>query len=205
MVGNALAVVASRTSSIVPASPVSSHARGEHKAPDQEDGVHDGIEESETETARIERLGRERPANFKSLWAEVAFCYSILASMLMAVSCAIPPFSALILLMRYSAGILRQWLQCVAAYPSRKARHTASVASMAVKRLHPSHRCLYVAIRSFGGYVWRLSIVPRWTRMELRMVPDRRLRPEPAHARLLSRAARSWNCCFSSHRSHVDG
>ena len=43
-------------------------------------------EASELEGARLERLGRERPAKFKTVWAEVAFCYSILASQIMAVS-----------------------------------------------------------------------------------------------------------------------
>ena len=39
----------------------------------------------ETERARIERLGRERPAKFQSVGAELAFCYSIIASQFMAV------------------------------------------------------------------------------------------------------------------------
>lgn len=47
--------------------------------------LHRDDEESETESARIERLGRERPAKFKSLWAEFAFCYSIIASQCLAV------------------------------------------------------------------------------------------------------------------------
>lgn len=36
----------------------------------------------ETEQQRIERLGRERPAQFKSAWAEIAFVYSIVCSQL---------------------------------------------------------------------------------------------------------------------------
>ena len=43
-------------------------------------------EASDSEEARLERLGRQRPAKFKSVWAEIAFCYSILASQIMAVS-----------------------------------------------------------------------------------------------------------------------
>lgn len=39
-----------------------------------------------SEGARIERLGRERPAKFKSVGGELAFCYSIIASQFMAVS-----------------------------------------------------------------------------------------------------------------------
>ena len=44
-----------------------------------------GEEVLESEQARIERLGRERPAKFKSLGAELAFCYSIIVSQFMAV------------------------------------------------------------------------------------------------------------------------
>ncbi len=40
----------------------------------------------ETEQQRLQRLGRERPAKFKSLTAEVFFCYSVIASQFMAVS-----------------------------------------------------------------------------------------------------------------------
>jgi hypothetical protein len=40
----------------------------------------------ETDRERIQRLGRQRPAQFKTIWAEAAFCYSIIASQLMAVS-----------------------------------------------------------------------------------------------------------------------
>ena len=39
----------------------------------------------ESDRARIERLGRERPPQFKSLGAELAFCYSVIASQFMSV------------------------------------------------------------------------------------------------------------------------
>lgn len=43
-----------------------------------------GDEEApESDRARIERLGRERPARFKSFGAELAFCYSVIASQFM--------------------------------------------------------------------------------------------------------------------------
>ena len=48
--------------------------------------LHGDEEAPESEQARIERLGRERPAKFKSFGAELAFCYSIIASQFMAVS-----------------------------------------------------------------------------------------------------------------------
>lgn len=50
-------------------------------------------ENLETEQAHIERLGRERPAKFKSFGAELAFCYSIIASQFMAVG-ALPRLSS---------------------------------------------------------------------------------------------------------------
>ena len=43
-------------------------------------------EAPESERARIERMGRERPTQFKSFIAELAFCYSVIASQFMSVS-----------------------------------------------------------------------------------------------------------------------
>lgn len=45
----------------------------------------DGRVEGESMQARIERLGRVRPAKFKTVWTEIGFCFSLLASMVMAV------------------------------------------------------------------------------------------------------------------------
>ena len=45
-----------------------------------------GDEEApESDLAHIGRLGRERPAKFKSFGAELAFCYSVIASQFMSV------------------------------------------------------------------------------------------------------------------------
>lgn len=43
----------------------------------------DKTEDSELSADAIERLGRERPSSFTSIWSEVAFCYSIIASQFM--------------------------------------------------------------------------------------------------------------------------
>lgn len=45
-------------------------------------------ESEEAERQRIERLGRERPPKLKSFGAELFFCYSVIASQFMAVSCS---------------------------------------------------------------------------------------------------------------------
>lgn len=103
MVGSTLAVVASRDDSIVPTiSQPRPHQSGtidrshrNQRSPKDVEGA--GFEE---EKARIERLGRERPANFKSIWSEAAFCYSIVASMIMAVGGIISR------LLRHDANIL---------------------------------------------------------------------------------------------------
>ena len=42
-------------------------------------------EAQESDRARFDRLGRERPAKFKSFGAELAFCYSVIASQFMTV------------------------------------------------------------------------------------------------------------------------
>jgi hypothetical protein len=44
------------------------------------------INHEETHEARIERLGRQRPEQFKTLWAEIGFVFSIVMSHVMSVS-----------------------------------------------------------------------------------------------------------------------
>lgn len=53
----------------------------------------DAAAEGESMQARIERLGRERPAKFKTVWTEIGFCFSLLASMVMAVRNLFAPMS----------------------------------------------------------------------------------------------------------------
>ena len=40
---------------------------------------------AEDTAAGIERLGRQRPEKFTTIWQEIGFCFSLLASMIMAV------------------------------------------------------------------------------------------------------------------------
>jgi len=44
----------------------------------------------ESAQARIDRIGRERPEKFKSVWAEVGFCFSIVMSQVLTVRISIP-------------------------------------------------------------------------------------------------------------------
>ena len=52
----------------------------------QPEKVHDHPMTESDDRAWIERLGRRRPAKFKSFGAELAFCYSVIASQFMSVS-----------------------------------------------------------------------------------------------------------------------
>ena len=83
MVSSSLVAVVSRSNSTVP---FHAQSPASHQEPARAD-VHKerATESEESERAPIERLGRERPAKFKSIWAEVGFCYSIVASQFMAV------------------------------------------------------------------------------------------------------------------------
>lgn len=68
----------------------------ESKKPSNEDVIPEkscNDEEEESPEARIERLGRERPAVFKSLWAEIAFVFSISMSQVLSVRVILPPAS----------------------------------------------------------------------------------------------------------------
>jgi hypothetical protein len=52
----------------------------------QERGADPKMIDEETHEARIERLGRQRPEKFKTLWAEIGFVFSIVMSQVMTVS-----------------------------------------------------------------------------------------------------------------------
>jgi hypothetical protein len=52
----------------------------------QETGDDLKMNDEETHEARIERLGRQRPEKFKTLWAEIGFVFSIVMSQVMTVS-----------------------------------------------------------------------------------------------------------------------
>lgn len=64
------------------ASNMSSIHTKEHDAPKAEDGTTTPTSqlEGESEAARIERLGRQRPEKLGSLWIEIAFVFSITVS-----------------------------------------------------------------------------------------------------------------------------
>ncbi len=85
MVSSRLVAVTSRSGSI-PSASFQSPATKETVSQDQQSNNHNQNDVEESEGDRIERLGRERPQIFKSLWAEIGFCYSVLASQIMAVS-----------------------------------------------------------------------------------------------------------------------
>lgn len=88
MIGRALAAVPSLGSSIFPTlSQAQSHAAERNDEIVQDSRALEDVEDPESEErARIKRLGRERPAKFKSIWSEAAFCYSVIASMITAAS-----------------------------------------------------------------------------------------------------------------------
>lgn len=99
-----------------------------------------GVEGEENMQARIERLGRQRPTKFKTLWTEIGFCSSLLASMVMAVSSIPHPRQCQHLPLITTPGVLRQWLQRYPANSSNRPRYSASIPDMARERILSRHR-----------------------------------------------------------------
>lgn len=52
----------------------------------QETGDDSKMNNEESDEARIERLGRQRPEKFKTLWSEIGFVFSVVMSQVMTVS-----------------------------------------------------------------------------------------------------------------------
>lgn len=93
----------------------------------------------------VEKLGRQRPEVFKSIWAELGFGFSVFCSMLMAVSSIF-----IIVVLSYttgcsmqaltSLGILRQWISCYPSTISRRTQYPGCITNMALKCLLTHHR-----------------------------------------------------------------
>ncbi len=144
----------------------------------------------------IERLGRERSKVFKTIWAELGFCSSILGSMMMAVRLS-PPFleihrSNFVTLF---PGILHQWLQHRFPDPLINSRHSHPITNMASKRLLPRHWRLSPPNRSSRRHVWRLRRISIRPRMVSCSVIDRRLHSKLSDVDILSRSVRLRTCC----------
>lgn len=159
MVRSTLAPVASRTDSYVISRTHSYSISHVQSWPlEAENNQYDTKDVDEDEKARMDRLGRERPAKFKSFTAEVCFCYSILASMIMVVGSS-GSFSRWSIVQHgdvfptnivFLVGVLRQRLQCPSTHRGREARDTSGVPSLASKCLLTRHSSLSPAVRSTG-------------------------------------------------------
>lgn len=94
----------------------------------------------ESDAARIERLGRQRPDVFSSLWAEVGFVFSISMSQVLSVSVPHLPDEVMqqlqcSLLTSTITGILRIRLYCHLTHISHRSRHSLSIFHMACQRI----------------------------------------------------------------------
>src|ERR1700761_2656432 len=88
-----------------------------------------GLSAGTLSKADIERLGRQRPDAFRTSFAEIGFCFSLLASMFMAVSDILSfKFSRLL---TYFPGIFHQWLRTDCSHLGNRTRHTTRTTNMA--------------------------------------------------------------------------
>jgi hypothetical protein len=129
------------------------------------------MNEEETAEQRIERLGRERPQQFKTLWAEIGFVFSITMSQVLTVRSyfhdlhvicfylflllcqpnAILEWSSGIFFSKRQhltcAGILCLWFLGVIANPCRRLKHSRSFKDMACERLLTCGRVISTGLR----------------------------------------------------------
>ena len=85
------------------------------KAPSTQDQI-EKLKPHLLSQSEIERLGRQRPEIFKTAWAEFGFCFSLLASMLVAVGTSQRYIRTFKLTL---AGILYKWIQYPPPSPRR--------------------------------------------------------------------------------------
>lgn len=123
---------------------------------------------------RIERLGRERPKQFKTLWAEVAFVFSIAMSQVLSVSTSLLATCLYLTVI----GILRLWLYSRAPLCRYRSRHASRINYLACLSLFPRHRCISADIWPSRGHVRWLSVVCRRNGVAGAVEFDMWVRPE---------------------------
>ena len=144
-----------------------------------------GVEVEESTEARIARLGRERPAQFKSAWSELGFLLSVFTAQIMAVSLlrtanlqhitdSIPkPRSWLI-----TSGIFHIGIHDPPPHPGFLLEPLLNLHNMACNILHLNVRRLVPPLRS---PLRPLFITPHLylrSRLVLHLVPHRLLLPQ---------------------------
>lgn len=114
-----------------------------------------GLSAGTLSKADIERLGRQRPDAFRTSFAEIGFCFSLLASMFMAVNALLSfKFSRLL---THLPGIFHQWLRTDCSHLGNRTRHTARTTNMACKCLLTRRGCRSVAIFTSRRCLGQLS------------------------------------------------
>lgn len=110
-----------------------------------------GIQKNEPD---LEKLGRDRPSHFSSQWSELAFCFSIVMSQILAVrhlhaqniTASLTPLT----------GILHHRIEPPPTDPHQRARYPRSFHNMADYSLVPRGVCHATHLRSLDGHVWRI-------------------------------------------------
>ncbi len=120
---------------------------------------------------RIERLGRERPEKLKSVAAEILFCYCVIASQFMAVSCFLRRGAIIIgVSTKSEVGILCVWFQRHPSNSPTQTRYPTGWSSLALSRLCSRHGSLPSSVWSALRQIWRLSGLYLWIGMVLHLV-----------------------------------
>lgn len=140
--------------------------------PHYSSAVGDSLEEAPE--VRIERLGRQRPEVFKSLWAEIGFVFSISMSQVLTVS----SFKKIDFLVHLTdpdsgKGILCFWLHSHTAHPGQHSRNTISLGDMARQRFFAHSGLLSSGVRSLVRHVWIVSSICGGFHLACFVEPDR--------------------------------
>lgn len=119
----------------------------------------------------LEKLGRERPSHFSGRWPELAFCFSIVMSQILAVR-SLPPRNVATRLTS-SPGILHHRIQPSTSNSGDRVGYPRSLHDMADHRALTC--CLRNAphLRSLDGHVWRIPCIQRRRHLAYHLLDSR--------------------------------
>ena len=155
----------------------------------------------ESSEARIERLGRQRPEVFDSVWSEIGFVFSIAMSQVLTVCPSIFRASMLLTL----SGILCLRLYCHSSHVGKRLTYTIGIGNMAGQCLLLNTCVFPFSFWSSRRHVWSMPCLCWRTHVAHYLEFNHRLFEERDHVELLSCSGWSWISCFSSIVCHAIG
>ena len=167
----------------------------------QEKQPRDALPVDESAEARLERLGRQRPEVFNSIWSEIGFVFSISMCQVLSVRSS----QIIILAVLTGVGIFCVWIHCHTTHFDQRSRHSSCIIDMASKCILLDCCVVSLDLWPTCRHVWGLSYLCCRYDMAYDLGFDRWVLHQRNYAQLLSSPSRTWSSRFPPFQCYDPG